>query len=899
MHGTCARLAYSCALNDKFKSEANLLKYRILKDQQLLQPQYNSNIRYFVLINESKSQLIIVFTEVERYLCPNSETFLATVFGQSRHRNDTAISGHCEGDLLDILTGVLKVIDSVVPQLVKRPVLTFCSANSPLSALVRLFWMLNEQLFTIPSDKYDCQVVTFGSPLIFQTRTGNAKAIPEHIRARFSIELYNYVFPDDLLPRLFVEKCGAVLKSQKLLNDRQICQRNAVGSKFVGTFQARFALLCGFVAMTAATGGIATALTLGFAGSAAVNFKSGEEKLKNLETDKDVFSKLQLFVSISNFVQRKNMNSQMLCEGQYVFLKPDKTLCITYGVDAMKCLALESLLNIGTQISNSSKQNLEDLQTALNLYVQCQTDERGYRATWEKCVENQWISFSKSESNFIEERYEIASISQFSYTFSFGKEVEKQELDFKSMVLRGCKSSNVPLRRIDGFLWEWKGQTGWIPCGFGCSKVDAIQKEIEKKFLDYLFYRINDMPPLLHMEYKQNDKAFAIRFDAFVQIEKSTQARFKLRRLADFLWEWTEVKSIPSCFSSSHVWTEFTYEESYSLEKGYLGNDTHSIGRLEFTGEVHNIHFDKMTMSNPTTGTKFLLRRFGGCCWGWGDNECWRLYDIPNMLRIERCYQSKKGVAKLTFGNISVDPFRNIHKDDEYVPSKITRVKRIAFEIIGNPDSRTSEPQYPITWDAVDTTEQQKLFTINSSSQEYKMVEARFLKTCKEFKIVKIERLQNDRLWKPFSATKQSMNSKGSKGANEMLLFHGTSWDTIMKINTLGFNRNFVSTHVYGKGIYFARDASYSASDRYSPPSPARNGNKYMYLARVLVGEFCVGKDTDMAPSKARHGSANANDLCDSTVDDQQNPSIFVTYHDSQQYPEHLITFLRATRAVN
>ena len=51
---------------------------------------------------------------------------------------------------------------------------------------------------------------------------------------------------------------------------------------------------------------------------------------------------------------------------------------------------------------------------------------------------------------------------------------------------------------------------------------------------------------------------------------------------------------------------------------------------------------------------------------------------------------------------------------------------------------------------------------------------------------------------------------------------------------------------------------------------------------------FCVG----------RYGLEDlhdpTNELCDSTVDDVSNPSIFVTYHDAQPYAEYLIKFKEA-----
>ena len=46
------------------------------------------------------------------------------------------------------------------------------------------------------------------------------------------------------------------------------------------------------------------------------------------------------------------------------------------------------------------------------------------------------------------------------------------------------------------------------------------------------------------------------------------------------------------------------------------------------------------------------------------------------------------------------------------------------------------------------------------------------------------------------------------------IAFHGTDEDTAKKIMQQGFNRNFsgLNATYYGKGVYFARDASYSAS---------------------------------------------------------------------------------------
>ena len=92
---------------------------------------------------------------------------------------------------------------------------------------------------------------------------------------------------------------------------------------------------------------------------------------------------------------------------------------------------------------------------------------------------------------------------------------------------------------------------------------------------------------------------------------------------------------------------------------------------------------------------------------------------------------------------------------------------------------------------------------------------------------------------------------------------------------------------VYGRGVYFAVNASYSASDTYSPPDD--NFNKHIFLVRVLTGVYALGYQGDIQPPP--RSSDNDVDLCDSNVDDSNNPRIFVIFSDAQAYPEYLITF--------
>ena len=92
---------------------------------------------------------------------------------------------------------------------------------------------------------------------------------------------------------------------------------------------------------------------------------------------------------------------------------------------------------------------------------------------------------------------------------------------------------------------------------------------------------------------------------------------------------------------------------------------------------------------------------------------------------------------------------------------------------------------------------------------------------------------------------------------------------------------------VYGQGVYFAKEWWYSAEGKYSPPD--QQGLKRIYQARVLAGEYTVGKqDFIDAPLKPNSQVLRY----DSVVNNVQNPMVFVIFKDAQAYPEYLITFM-------
>ncbi|XP_066579850.1 protein mono-ADP-ribosyltransferase PARP12-like [Amia ocellicauda] len=195
---------------------------------------------------------------------------------------------------------------------------------------------------------------------------------------------------------------------------------------------------------------------------------------------------------------------------------------------------------------------------------------------------------------------------------------------------------------------------------------------------------------------------------------------------------------------------------------------------------------------------------------------------------------------------------------------------------------KTSDPasSFPIHWDKGVLPEFGYMrIAVTNTKDEFKTVETAFRKTMNTNQIHKIERIQNPSLWKVFQWQKEQMEkSKEGKEVDERFLFHGTKAELIDPICEQNFDWRIcgVNGTSYGKGSYFARDASYS--NKYSK---VKDGHKYMFFVRVLAGEFTKGHSNIVRPPI----------LYDSCVNSTTDPTIFVIFEKYQIYPEYLIEY--------
>uniref|UniRef100_A0A8C5DKP9 Poly [ADP-ribose] polymerase n=1 Tax=Gouania willdenowi TaxID=441366 RepID=A0A8C5DKP9_GOUWI len=195
--------------------------------------------------------------------------------------------------------------------------------------------------------------------------------------------------------------------------------------------------------------------------------------------------------------------------------------------------------------------------------------------------------------------------------------------------------------------------------------------------------------------------------------------------------------------------------------------------------------------------------------------------------------------------------------------------------------------ELPVQWEPMQDQVFKKV-ELQRSSVEYQNVASGFLKTAK-YKIQKIERIQNLYLWHAFSICRQRILSKnGVANLGEYHLYHGTSAESCHCIERDRFDRSHAGKFgtLFGKGVYFAVAADYSAR-QFSPPDSS--GYKRLYVARVLTGYYTKGNST-MSAAPAR--GPDPADCFDSLVDNVQTPTMYVIFHDDQAYPEYQITFV-------
>lgn len=181
---------------------------------------------------------------------------------------------------------------------------------------------------------------------------------------------------------------------------------------------------------------------------------------------------------------------------------------------------------------------------------------------------------------------------------------------------------------------------------------------------------------------------------------------------------------------------------------------------------------------------------------------------------------------------------------------------------------------------------------VDEESDEFQDVVKNFYETIQQYhskiRIIKVEKLMNKLLQSQYRLKKASVQQGAVYPQVERTLYHGTNESSVKEICVHGFNRSFCGKNatVYGQGVYFAVNSALSISDQYSPPNA--DGHKYIFVAKVLTGDYTLGNHSMKTAPLKETGDIPLR--YDSVTDDITRPTLFVIFNDTQAFPEYLIT---------
>jgi hypothetical protein len=161
------------------------------------------------------------------------------------------------------------------------------------------------------------------------------------------------------------------------------------------------------------------------------------------------------------------------------------------------------------------------------------------------------------------------------------------------------------------------------------------------------------------------------------------------------------------------------------------------------------------------------------------------------------------------------------------------------------------------------------------SNPVYSRVSERIKESYPHSCICWIEEAVNPKLREKYENRKKEVATRGD--VNEGQFFHGTSEEAINSITYNGFDPKYNKTSAYGKGTYFAKNASYS----FNYMHPNRDGLSFMFLCDVLLGRSCKG---------TTRLTIDTNNY-DSAVDNLVSPTIVVTPYADGAYPRYIVAF--------
>lgn len=191
----------------------------------------------------------------------------------------------------------------------------------------------------------------------------------------------------------------------------------------------------------------------------------------------------------------------------------------------------------------------------------------------------------------------------------------------------------------------------------------------------------------------------------------------------------------------------------------------------------------------------------------------------------------------------------------------------------------SSQPTYWTPEDIKQAMQSPQVIPCQPGDTEFDMVARMIQVSYTTHAVVKVSKIINPMQYFRYTHWCDTLRLKfPTMDLNERYAFHGTHEKAIDSIVREGFKYRFNSRHMYGRGSYFALNANYCMDPLFAAPNA--NGERFVIVTRICVGNTVQGTQ-DLLPSTT--------DSYQTAVDNVHSPSMYVTFHDDQTFPEFLV----------
>ena len=199
--------------------------------------------------------------------------------------------------------------------------------------------------------------------------------------------------------------------------------------------------------------------------------------------------------------------------------------------------------------------------------------------------------------------------------------------------------------------------------------------------------------------------------------------------------------------------------------------------------------------------------------------------------------------------------------------------------------------EVPSFWDEHSPGEEFKLVLLDPLQDEFHRISALFLQSMPGCQIKQIDRIQNKLLWRKYCNRARQMFTY-DQVLGEMSLFHGTASHKPEEIYTgdVSFDMRYCQSGMWGRGNYFAVDASYCNSYAHT-----EGGVRQMLMGNVLTGHsYQCHPDHRLTQPPFRlqsQGVGTVTRRYDSVCGVTGGSKVYIIYDNDKAYPAYLISY--------